>query len=88
MYTKHEKEIILQQLDGNISNVSTLSSTSKSSDSSTLSNQFIDAQRTPYDKISMAASLPTVASYNLRSLFPKIRNFSTDIIERNVDVAF
>ena len=32
--------------------------------------------------------LPTVATYNLRSLFPKIKNLSTDILERRIDVAF
>ena len=40
------------------------------------------------DKITAALSLPTVATYNLRSLFPKIGNLSTDMLERHVDVGF
>ena len=40
------------------------------------------------DKITAALSLPTVATYNLRSLFPKIGNLSTDMLERYVDVGF
>ena len=40
------------------------------------------------DKISAALCLPTVASYNLRSLFPKIRSLKIDLIERKVDVGF
>ena len=40
------------------------------------------------DKIITALSLPTVASYNLRSLFPKVRNITTDILERRIDVSF
>ena len=32
--------------------------------------------------------LPTVANYNLRSLFPKIINFKTDMRERKIDIAF
>ena len=40
------------------------------------------------DKISAALSLPTVATYNLRSMFPKIGNLTADILERKVDVSF
>ena len=40
------------------------------------------------DKITAALSLPTVATHNLRSLFPKIENFTTDILERKIDCAF
>ena len=32
--------------------------------------------------------LPTVATYNLRSLIPKVHNLKTDILERCVDLAF
>ena len=32
--------------------------------------------------------LPTLASYNMRSLFPKIKNLSTDLIERQIGLAF
>ena len=40
------------------------------------------------DKITAALSLPTVATYNLRSLFPKIGSLKTDLIERKIDVGF
>ena len=32
--------------------------------------------------------MPTVASYNMRSLIPKINNFKDDILERGIDCAF
>ena len=37
---------------------------------------------------STTLNLPTVATFNLRSLPPKIQSLKCDIIERNVDVAF
>ena len=40
------------------------------------------------DKISAAQYLPAVATYNTRSLFPKIGNVKTDLIERQIDVGF
>ena len=40
------------------------------------------------DKITAAMDLPTVASYNMRSLFPKIENVKTDILERGITVGF
>ena len=40
------------------------------------------------DKISAAQYLPAVATYNTRSLFRKIGNVKTDLIERQIDVAF
>ena len=39
-------------------------------------------------KHEIAMNLPTVAAYNVRSLFPKVGNFKTDMIERGVSVAF
>ena len=44
--------------------------------------------RSKPDKITAALSLPTVATYNLRSLFPKIGNLTTDMLERSVYVRF
>ena len=32
-------------------------------------------------------NLPIVATYNARSLFPKISNFKTDMLERNIAVS-
>ena len=40
------------------------------------------------DKITAALNLPTVATYNVRSLFPKIRNFKTNMLERLISVSF
>ena len=40
------------------------------------------------DKVNAALSLPIVATYNLRSLFPKIDSLKKDLLERNVDVGF
>ena len=38
--------------------------------------------------IRKSPEIPTVATYNLRSLFPKINNLKDDIVERGVDCAF
>ena len=40
------------------------------------------------DRVSTALSLPIVATYNLRSLMPKVNSLKTDIIERSIDIAF
>ena len=40
------------------------------------------------DKISAALNLPIVATYNLRSLMPKILCLKNDIFERSVDIGF
>ena len=39
-------------------------------------------------KTNAAIFLPTVATYNLRSMIPKIENLKKDIIERQIDVSF
>ena len=39
-------------------------------------------------KFEIALNLPTIAAYNMRSIFPKIENFKIDMLERAVDVAF
>ena len=39
-------------------------------------------------KNEIGLGLPTIGSYNVRSLFPKIKSFKIDIIDRGVDVAF
>ena len=44
--------------------------------------------RPKMDKISCALNLPAVATYNCRSIFPKLGSLKTDIIERNIDVGF
>ena len=40
------------------------------------------------DKITAALSLPTIATYNCRSLFPKVESLKTDLLERKIDVGF
>ena len=40
------------------------------------------------DQISSALCLPVVATYNLRSLIPKIQSLKNDIVERSVSLAF
>ena len=69
----------LDQLDGNISFCS--SDNVKNSRPDKPTNMKID-------KIAAALSLPIVATYNLRSLMPKIQSLKTDILERSVDLSF
>ena len=40
------------------------------------------------NKITCALNLPTVATYNCRSIFPKLGNLKNDLIEREIDVGF
>jgi hypothetical protein len=48
-----------------------------------------ESNRNRQDKITAALNLPIVATYNVRSLFPKIGNFKTDkLLERNISVSF
>ena len=39
-------------------------------------------------KTHCAVNLPSVATYNMRSVFPKISNLKDDLIERSIDCAF
>ena len=41
-----------------------------------------------HDKISTAINLPIIATYNVRSLIPKIQSLKNDILERSVSLAF
>ena len=70
------------QFDGNVSIES----------ESSLNNSIPQPSQPPKvkvcDKITAALYLPTVAAYNLRSLFPKVGNLTTDILERSIDVSF
>ena len=67
------------QLDGNNS-ISHLESESD--------NSVIISPHPCPDKIEAALHLPTVATYNMRSLFPKIGNVKTDLLERGISVGF
>ena len=40
------------------------------------------------DNITRASNLPVIATYNCRSLFPKLNNMKNDIIEREIDLGF
>ena len=64
------------QFDGNISLNSSVSSLADMNDLPTI------------DRISAASSLPVIATYNMRSLEPKLESLKADILERSVDVAF
>ena len=86
MYETQNNISDMIQLDGNITN------TSESSDLQCvpLPRQFnSQAQGNKKgDKISDAVHLPTVATYNLRSFFPKAGNLTTDMLERQIDCGF
>ena len=73
MYGTDNSDSVIGQLDGNIS----------------LDNSdTVNRARAKKDKFSTALNLPIVATYNARSLFPKIESFKTDMIERNISVSF
>ena len=40
------------------------------------------------DRNQTGLGLPTIATYNLRSLLPKANSLKTDILERQIDIAF
>ena len=71
------------QLDGN----ETVASTS-TDDGLNISNVNVAQKHSNLRKYEIALNLPTVAAYNMRSLFPKIGNFKIDMLERAIDVAF
>ena len=81
----------LLQFDGNVS-ISSDESESLNASEPTVSDTFENSQFGPIslnvDKITAALSLPKIATFNLRSLFPKINSLKTDIVERAIDVSF
>ena len=88
------------QLDGNISLNSTMENEPLSSSIPVIighrPGKSTDSERPPStrkivrrsNKAIQALTLPTVVIYNMRSLFPKIENFSLDMKERAGDIAF
>ena len=80
------------QLDGNDSNISDITvNTIIDSFTSSLNDGYSDSPSVnrvsnKNDKVSCALNLPTLATYNCRSLFQKLGNVSTDILERDIDV--
>ena len=75
VFPPNNSDINVCQLDGNVSVVENVNND--------------EVEPVPeMDRIPTASSLPTIATYNLRSLKPKIKSLKTDIIERKIDVAF
>ena len=72
----------MAQLDGNIS---ICSSPTHSNDKNKGSHK---NHKIKSNTVTRAQNLPVVASYNLRSLIPKIESLKNDIIERSVGLAF
>lgn len=56
--------------------------------SSTVNNVNTPPRKRKLRKFEIALNLPTVASYNVRSLFTKIERFKTDMLERGISVSF
>ena len=77
-YKDDDISCIGAQLDGNDSLTSSLYNDSEP----------VNRVSNKNDRFSCALNLPTLATYNCRSLFPKLGNVSRDILERNIDVAF
>ena len=47
-----------------------------------------ESENNTRSRVMTELNLPIVATYNVRSLFPKICNFRTDMVERNISVSF
>ena len=72
----------IDQLDGNVSVCSDNSTLSQSQPKTKIK------KLGKMDRITAALNLPIVASYNLRSLGPKLQSLKIDLLERSVDLAF
>ena len=78
----------LVQLDGNIS-ISSDSVPNSPGFPTTKNKKGGHPDKKPrHDKISTAINLPIIATYNVRSLIPKIQSLKNDILERSVSLAF
>ena len=89
MYRSESELYIIGQLDGNNS----ISDSNYDDSNSPLPPPHWHPPPPPlglpkHDRISAALCLPTVATYNLRSLPPKLGNLTTDVLERKIDCAF
>ena len=69
--------LIIPQLDGNISDIESESN-----------NSLIIQPNIQSDKITAAADLPAIATYNMRSIFPKVGQLKIDLIERHISLGF
>ena len=74
----------IPQFDGNCS----VLSESESNDGDQIPAVHFPALLQRPDKIRAAQFLPSVATYNVRSIFPKLGNIRTDMLERNISVGF
>ena len=73
----HYNSSNIEQLDGNVS-------------INSMENEIRSRTFKPNkpDKFKIAHDLPIVASYNLRSLKPKLNSLKNDILERNIQISF
>ena len=89
MYENESDISLIWQLDGNMTN---LSDVNISDNSIYPPHPLPPPPPQPVsdmpDRISAARCLPVVATYNLRSLLPKIGSLTTDILERKIDCGF
>ena len=77
----------IDQLDGNVSVCSSIIQNDPQS-CKKLSDHLKPKNAKKIDKIAAALNLPIVATYNLRSMIPKLKSLKIDILERSVDLGF
>ena len=56
--------------------------------SDSVNNESLNPPTVHHDKISTASYLPTIATYNMRSFFPKVGNVKNDLLERGISLSF
>ena len=75
--------------DGDISNIGQLDGNSSIlSEDDNITPHPPSPPRVKQDKFYTASHLPTVATYNLRSMVPKLESLTTDLLERKIDCGF
>ena len=77
MYENESNISNIVQLDGNVSYLSSIDD-----------QPYVPRHDKRKNKNLEVLSLPTVATYNLRSFLPKAGNLTTDMLERGIDCAF
>ena len=77
MYENESNISNIVQLDGNVSYLSSIDD-----------QPYVPRHDKRKVKSLEVLSLPTVATYNLRSFLPKAGNLTTDMLERGIDCAF
>ena len=86
-YISDNESESLIQLDGNVSICSDNGNNTQRFPTPKLFKGGLQNKKPKQDKISTALNLPIVATYNVRSLIPKICSLKNDILERSVDLA-